>query len=82
MDITSKVFEEDGEKRELVLTLTATAEEVDANIKQFFKDAREQKEIPGFRKGKAPRNVIRTLAATSPPLAPSQRPSSTPCPSR
>ena len=58
MDITSKVFEEDGEKRELVLTLTATAEEVDANIKQFFKDAREQKEIPGFRKGKAPRNVI------------------------
>ena len=58
MEITSRVFEEDGEKRELILTLTATAEEVDENIKQFFKDAREQKEIPGFRKGKAPRNVI------------------------
>lgn len=57
MEITSKVFEEDGEKRELVVTMTASAEEVDAAVKEYFKEL-GQREIPGFRKGKAPRSVL------------------------
>lgn len=57
MEITSKVFEEDGEKREIVVTMTASAEEVDAAVKEYFGELRKM-EIPGFRKGKAPRNVL------------------------
>ena len=57
MEITSKVFEEDGDKREIVVTMTASAKEVDAAVKEFFKEL-SQRDIPGFRKGKAPRNVL------------------------
>lgn len=57
MEITGKVFEEDGETRELVVTLTASAEEVDKYVKEYFKEL-SQNPIPGFRKGKAPKNVL------------------------
>ncbi len=57
MEITSKVFEEDGDKREIVVTMCASAQEVDAAVKEFFKEL-SQRDIPGFRKGKAPRNVL------------------------
>lgn len=57
MEITSKVFEEDGDKREVVVTMCASAQEVDAAVKEFFSEL-SQRDIPGFRKGKAPRNVL------------------------
>lgn len=57
VEITDKVREDDGEKQELVLTITATAEEVDASADLFFKQI-AQNDIPGFRKGKAPRAVL------------------------
>ena len=57
MEITGKTFEEDGERRELIITLTASAKEVDAAVKEYFKELAKNP-IPGFRKGKAPRNVL------------------------
>lgn len=44
-------------RQELLLTMVATAEEVDAASKSFFKQI-AQRDIPGFRKGKAPRAVL------------------------
>lgn len=49
--------ENDGERQEIVITLTASADEVDASAKSFFDDI-AQRDIPGFRKGKAPRSVL------------------------
>lgn len=57
MEITGKTFEEDGERRELIVTMTASAKEVDAAVKEYFKEL-AQNPIPGFRKGKAPRDVL------------------------
>ena len=57
MQIKDKVREDDGNAQELVLTVTASAEEVDAAADRFFKEI-AQREIPGFRKGKAPRSVL------------------------
>ena len=55
--VKDKSFEEDGQTREVVLTITASAEEVDAAAKAFFKEL-GQRDVPGFRKGKAPREVL------------------------
>lgn len=44
-------------RQEVLLTMVATAEEVDAASKSFFKQI-AQRDIPGFRKGKAPRAVL------------------------
>lgn len=49
--------EYDGDKQELVLTITADADEVDAAADAFFAEV-AQREIPGFRKGKAPREIL------------------------
>lgn len=49
--------EDDGEKQEMVLTITADAEEVDQAADRFFAQI-AQREIPGFRKGKAPREIL------------------------
>lgn len=57
MQVKDKAREDDGKVQELVLTVTASAEEVDAAAGRFFKDI-AQREIPGFRKGKAPRSVL------------------------
>ncbi len=57
MKVKDKSFEEDGSSREVVLTITASADEVDAAAKAFFKEL-GQREVPGFRKGKAPRQVL------------------------
>ena len=57
MEITGKTFEEDGERRELIVTMMASAKEVDAAVKEYFKEL-SKNPIPGFRKGKAPRRVI------------------------
>lgn len=57
MKVKDKSFEEDGQTREAVLTITASAEEVDAAAKAFFKEL-GQRDVPGFRKGKAPREVL------------------------
>ena len=57
MRVTDTMREFDGETQELVLTVTATAEEVDFYAKKFFKEI-SQRNIPGFRKGKAPRAVL------------------------
>lgn len=58
MQITETIREFDDEGRqELVLTMTASAEDVDASSKKFFNDL-QQREHKGFRKGKAPRDVL------------------------
>ncbi|MDO4501952.1 MAG: trigger factor [Coriobacteriia bacterium] len=57
MEITKTNFEDDGQAREIDLTLVASAEEVDEYIKLYLKDL-SNLEVPGFRKGKAPRKVI------------------------
>ena len=57
MQVTDTMREFDGETQEIVLTITATAEEVDFYVKKFFKEI-AQRDIPGFRKGKAPRTVL------------------------
>ena len=57
MEVKDKVREDDGERQELVLTITASADEVDECTRKFFKDV-AQRDIPGFRKGKAPRAVL------------------------
>ena len=57
MQVRDKAREDDGKVQELVLTVTASAEEVDAAAKRFFADI-AQREIPGFRKGKAPRSIL------------------------
>lgn len=57
MQIKDKAREDDGELQELVLTITASADEVDACAKKFFGEI-AQREIPGFRKGKAPRSIL------------------------
>ena len=51
------VREDDGTRQELVLTLVASAEEVDESADKFFAEV-AQRDIPGFRKGKAPREVL------------------------
>ncbi len=57
MKVKDKSFEDDGSTREAVLTITASPEEVDAAAKAFFKEL-GQRDVPGFRKGKAPREVL------------------------
>ncbi|MGI6034040.1 MAG: trigger factor, partial [Coriobacteriales bacterium] len=49
--------EDDGEKKETVLTFEADASEVDDQVEKFFKKE-GQNEVPGFRKGHAPREVL------------------------
>lgn len=57
MQIKDKAREYDGERQELVLTITASAEEVKQSADKFFKEI-AQRDIPGFRKGKAPRAIL------------------------
>ena len=57
MQITKTNFEDDGQAREIDLTLVASAEEVDEYVKLYLKDL-STLDIPGFRKGKAPRKMI------------------------
>ena len=57
MRIKDKALEDDGERQEVVLTITADAEEVDECSAKFFKQI-AQRDIPGFRKGKAPRTIL------------------------
>lgn len=52
----NREFGEDG-KQELVMTLVASPDEVDASSKKFFDDI-QKREHKGFRKGKAPREVL------------------------
>ena len=82
MQVKDRVREDDGEKQELVLTLVASADEVKETADKFFAEI-AQRDIPGFRRGKAPRAFSsRTLAATRTPWAASPRCSSTKRPSR
>lgn len=57
MRVKDKVREDDGERQELVLTVVASPEEVERFSKRFF-DQLNEREIAGFRKGKAPRAVL------------------------
>lgn len=57
MRVKDRALEDDGERQEMVLTITASAEEVKENADKFFKEI-AQRDIPGFRKGKAPRTVL------------------------
>lgn len=57
MRVKDTVRENDGEREELVVTIVATAEEVDKYSKKFFAEI-AQRDIPGFRKGKAPRAIL------------------------
>lgn len=57
MQVKDIAREDDGEKVEAVLTIVASPEEVKAAADEFFRQI-GQREIPGFRKGKAPRAVL------------------------
>ena len=57
MEITDITRESDDAVQERVVTMTASADEVNTYIEQQFKELAKN-EIPGFRKGKAPREVI------------------------
>lgn len=57
MQVKDKAREDDGERQEVVLTITASAEEVDAAADEFFAQI-AQRDLKGFRKGKAPRTVL------------------------
>ena len=57
MQVKDRVREDDGDKQELVLTLVASADEVKEAADKFFAEI-AQRDIPGFRKGKAPRAVL------------------------
>lgn len=57
MQVTDKIRETGGETDEIILTIEASAEEVNAKMKEFFAELNER-EYTGFRKGKAPRPVI------------------------
>ncbi len=57
MEIKNQNREDDGNHEELILTMTASADEVDAYAQKFF-DEISERDIPGFRKGKAPRSVL------------------------
>ncbi len=57
MKIKDRAREDDGQHEELVVTMTASADEVDEYAKKFF-DEISERDIPGFRKGKAPRTVL------------------------
>lgn len=58
MEITeiNREYADDG-KQELVMTIVASPEDVDAASKRFFADI-QKRELKGFRKGKAPRAVL------------------------
>lgn len=57
VQVRDKAREDDGNVQELVLTVTASPEEVDGAVDRFFADI-ARRDIPGFRKGKAPRDVL------------------------
>lgn len=57
MQIKDIAREDDGQRQEMVLTLVASPEDVKAGMDSFFGDI-SKREIPGFRKGKAPREVL------------------------
>lgn len=57
MQVKDIAREDDGERQEAVLTIVASPEEVKAAADEFFRQI-GQREIPGFRKGKAPRAVL------------------------
>ncbi len=57
MRIKDKTRVDDGDSEELTLTIVATAEEVDSCVEKYFKQI-SQRDIEGFRKGKAPRAVL------------------------
>ncbi|MDO4182049.1 MAG: trigger factor [Coriobacteriia bacterium] len=57
MKVIDKIRETDEDAQELVLTIEASAQEVDKTIKAFLKEL-NQREHEGFRKGKAPREVL------------------------
>ncbi len=57
MQIKDSIREFDEDKQEMVLTLVASAEEVDEAARRFFADI-QKREHKGFRKGKAPKTVL------------------------
>ena len=57
MQIKDIARESDGTRQEIVLTLVADTDEVKKSIDTFFNDI-SRREIPGFRKGKAPRAIL------------------------
>lgn len=57
VQIKNKLSRDSGEVQKLSLTMVATAEEVEESAKKFFYQI-AQKDIPGFRKGKVPRDIL------------------------
>lgn len=57
MQVKDIARESDGEREEIVMTLVASEEDIDASAKEFFAEI-AKRDIPGFRKGKAPREIL------------------------
>ena len=53
-----KITREDLQNREVVLTIAVTDEDVEPYIERAYKRAVGRVNVPGFRKGKAPRAVV------------------------
>lgn len=53
-----KVTVESGEKQQVTLTITVDKEEVQKAVNRAAKSLAERVNIPGFRKGKAPKNIV------------------------
>ena len=50
-----------GDKNMYRLIIEASAEEVENGIERAYKKVRGQVNVPGFRKGKAPRKIIEQM---------------------
>ena len=53
-----KVSRENGENQQVILTIEASAEEWDKAIADAAKRIAKEVNIPGFRRGKAPRRIV------------------------
>ena len=49
------------EKNEVLLTIEVGAEEFEAAVEKAYREKRREINVPGFRKGKAPRNLIEKM---------------------
>jgi trigger factor len=56
-----KVSRKEQPQREAVLTITLESEEVEPYLERAYRKIVQQANIPGFRKGKAPRRIIEQL---------------------
>jgi trigger factor len=58
MFVTLTIHQEEDEQRQLKLTVEVEESRVQKQMDQFIRRFSREAQIPGFRRGKVPRNVI------------------------